>query len=59
MIPAARCRSSGQAATEFALLCAVVAAALLFPWGGEAPALAWLRAWGRFLDSAGFWLADG
>lgn len=55
--PGAAC---GQVAVEFALLCALLAAALLWPWGGGEPvALAWLRAWSVFLDSAGFWLADG
>lgn len=50
----------GQVATEFALLCVLLAAALLWPWAGREPvAMAWLRAWAAFLDSTGSWLADG
>lgn len=50
----------GQAATEFALLCVVFAAALCVPWNGEAPvALQWFRAWLAWRASGLRWLADG
>lgn len=53
-------KDQGQAAAEYALLCAVLAAALCLPWDGEAPvALQWFRAWVAWRDSSLRWLADG
>jgi hypothetical protein len=53
-------KARGQAAAEFALLCAVLAAALCLPWNGEVPiALQWFRAWVAWRASSLGWLADG
>jgi hypothetical protein len=50
----------GQVATEFALLCALLAVALCVPWGGEAPVVArWFRAWLAWRAAGLHWLADG
>jgi len=51
---------NGQAATEFALLCALLAVALCMPWNGELPvAVQWFRAWLAWRASSLQWLADG
>lgn len=53
-------RSEGQAAAEYALLCALLAAALCLPWSGEAPvAVQWFRAWLDWRAGSLRWLADG
>jgi hypothetical protein len=55
-----RCGARGQVATEFALLCVVLAGALCLPWDGQAPvALQWFRAWVEWRAGALRWLADG
>jgi hypothetical protein len=53
-------KARGQAAAEYVLLCAVLAAALCLPWNGEVPvALQWFRAWVAWRASSLGWLADG
>jgi hypothetical protein len=55
-----RRKDQGQAAAEYALLCAVLAAALCLPWNGDVPvALQWFRAWVAWRASSLRWLADG
>lgn len=53
-------RARGQAVTEYALLCALLAAALCVPWNGEAAvAEQWFRAWLGWRATGLRWLADG
>lgn len=53
-------RTGGHALTEFALLCGVLCAAWLIPWGGApAPASRWLEAWQRWLVETIEWMAGG
>lgn len=51
-------RQRGQAATEYVLVAAIVAAALCLPWaGGEAPAVRLLAALAAALRSFDFWVS--
>jgi hypothetical protein len=53
-------RQRGQTATEFALLCVVLAGALWLPWNGDEPvALQWFTAWAEWRTGILSWLADG
>jgi hypothetical protein len=51
---------SGHVLTEFTLLCSLLAAAWLMPWGEHPSAAAlWLDAWQRWLLTTMEWIALG